>query len=199
MLTAVVAGLAMAVGFPIAASICFPGEAWLGLIGLIPAIGGAICLYLLHGDHRRQMIATYTVASILFITTFFGFALLRIDRHQYAKGLMAEIRQRCPGPCQMATYRFRRQSLVFYAAEPVPLYRELDDLEEMLDRADQPVILTTNEREAELHERFPGRFHVLTERDRFLRPGEAVVVLTTRPGANALRTADRASGPAKRR
>jgi hypothetical protein len=123
---------------------------------------------------------------------------LRVDRHQYARGLVAEIRERCPGPVQMATYGFRRQSLVFYAAEPVPKYRTLDELGEMLDRADQPVILTTCEREGELHERFPGRFCVLTERPRFLRPREAIVVLTTRSAEGVLQTADRPPRPVRR-
>jgi hypothetical protein len=97
---------------------------------------------------------------------------------------------------QMVAYRFMRQSVVFYAAEPIPRYRDLDRLAERLDRAPQAVILTTDQHETNLHERFPGQLEVLTRRDRFLRPGE-VVVLARRADSDAFRTAGRVSAHEK--
>jgi hypothetical protein len=118
---------------------------------------------------------------VTFLTAIFGFAALRVDRHQNAPVLTAAIRSASPGTPRLAGYRFFRESLVFYAGKPVPRYehRDAERLEAFLHETEYPYLVTTDEHEEELRRLFPGELSVLIRRPRFLRSGQ-VVVLTRR-------------------
>ena len=40
----------------------------------------------------QRVMPVYGVTAVAFVTVFFGFVLLRVDRHQYAKDLVATVR-----------------------------------------------------------------------------------------------------------
>jgi len=181
-------GLALAIGFPIAALIFVPGEEVLGLVGLVLVLGGGVCLHEAERGRPRRAVALFAVTCVAFVTAVFGFAALRIDRYQYARPLLATIRRHSPAEPQLAGFRFIRESVVFYAGRPVAYCEDADELRRFLDRSEHAYVFTVDEHEAELEERFPGEFCVLARRPRFLRSGE-VVVLTRRTDSNAPRTA----------
>ncbi len=185
--TLVVVGIGMIVALPIIASIFLPGEWMLGLVGLVLVVGGALSFFFAERDQPSRAMVAFAVMSVVFLTGIFGFAALRVDRYQNAPVLVAEIRKASPGQPQLAGYRFFRESLVFYAGEPVPHYGTADQLQEFLDTAKHPYVFTTDKHEEELQRRFPGAFSVLIRRPRFLRSGE-VVVLGRRLGHDALQT-----------
>ncbi|MHC4178101.1 MAG: ArnT family glycosyltransferase [Planctomycetota bacterium] len=175
-ITLILVGVGMLVALPIVARIFLPGEWVLGLVGLVLIVGGGLSFFFFQRGRPFPTMATCAAAAVLFLTAMFGFAALRVDRYQNAPVLMAEIRKASPGRPQLAAYRFFRESLVFYAGEPVPHYKKADDLREFLDRAKHAYVLTTDEHEEEVRQDYPGEFSVLIRRARFLRSGEVVVL-----------------------
>lgn len=180
-ITLVLAGIGMMVALPIVAHIFLPGEWTLGLVGVTLVVGGVLSLVFAERGQPFRTMATCAVTSVVFLTAVFGFAALRVDRYQNAPVLVAEIRKASPGQAQLAGFRFLPESLVFYAGGPVPYYKDADRLQEFLNDAKHPYVLTTDEHEEELQRRFPGELHPLIRQPRFLRSGE-VVVLARRPG-----------------
>ena len=183
-------GFALALAFPVAAAIFVPGEGVLGLVGLVLVVGGGVCLYEAEHGRPRRAVALFALTCVAFVTAVFGFAALRIDRYQYARPLVAEVRRHSPAEPQLAGFRFIRESVVFYAGRPVAYCNDGDQLRRFLDRSEHPYVFTVDEHEAELEKQFPGEFCVLARRPRFLRSGE-VVVLTRRTVSNVPQTAGR--------
>ena len=171
----VAVGLVIVAGFPIAAGIFAPGEEALGLIGLVLVVGGAVCLHQLQRDRRVAAMGVYAATSVILVTTVFGFGTLRIDRYQYSRGLMAEVQRHGQGPRELIGYRFIRESVVYYAGQPVQYVEENDQLRRLLEGADNPYVLTTEEHAAEFESHFPGEFSAVVRRDRFLSSGQIVV------------------------
>ena len=121
-----------------------PGEALLGLVGLIPALGGGWCWWKTAHDQHEPALVAFAVTAVVFLTAVFGFAALRVDHHQNARPMIAAIHEdyettgrgeeksrsdhrrgrlspqtkanRSAPP--IATYGFFRQSTVFYAGYP---------------------------------------------------------------------------------
>ena len=171
----VVVGLGIAVGFPIAAGIYAPGEELLGLIGLVMVIGPAVCIYQVERNRPVRAMGVYAATSAVFLTAMFGFGTLRIDRYQYARGLMAEVQRHGQGPRELIGYRYIRESVVYYAGQPVQYVENNDQLCRLVEAADNPYVLTTDEHATEFESQFPGEFSIVARRDRFLSPGEVVV------------------------
>jgi 4-amino-4-deoxy-L-arabinose transferase-like glycosyltransferase len=144
-LSLILVGIGILIVVPIVSVLYLPGEAVLGLLGLIPAIGGGWCWWKTsHGQPGRAIVA-FAVTAVVFLTAIFGFASLRVDHHQNARPMMAAIRAdyesskegkattgRYRRPARLssaprakaaappiATYGFFRESTVFYAGHPV--------------------------------------------------------------------------------
>jgi len=171
-----IVGIAMLVLLPMAAAKYLPGEEIIGLLGLILVLGGGLCLVCLERGRQRQMLTTFAVTSVVFVTGFFGFAAVRVDRHQHAKPLAAAIRQDSSLPPQIAAYRFLQACMVYYTGGPVAELEDAAALRQFLQQAQQPYIFTTDAYQPEIEQAFPGEFRVLSRRPRFLGKGEVLVL-----------------------
>lgn len=194
--TWIVVGLAMLVVVPLVTAVVLPGEGVLGLVGLVLAAGGLVCLILGYRGQTDSLLRGFAITSILFVTAIMGYAARRVDRHQNAPALLAEIRESGPAPAQLAAYRFFRESFVFYSGQQIPRYDGPRQLDEFLRHATRPFIVTTSEYEEELTQALPGQLEVVARRPRFLKPG--TIVLLTRhadtPSETARRPGPRRSG-----
>ena len=191
-----VAGLGLAVGFPIAARLFTPGEEWLGLIGLVPVAGAGIFVYFSRQGRRQQAIASFALMSVLFLVGIFGLAAVRIDRFQEARPMMAQLRQLAGDDFQLAGYQFIRESFVFYAGRPIRYLEKPEQVETFLQESARPFVLSTNKQEAELQAKFGQHLQVIIRRARFLRRGEILLwgrpqllppPIATRPNSTSVR------------
>ncbi len=185
--TVIVVGVGLLVAMPILAWIFLPGESWLGLVGLILVGGGVMCFWLARRQRNRLMLATFAAMSAAFVTAIFGVAALRVDRHQNAPTLIAAIREASPGPTQLASYRFVRQSFVWYAGEYIERLNNANDLRHFLESAENPCVITNSDRLAEIEKAFPGVLQVLARDRRFLHSGEVLVLARHSSAAMASR------------
>ncbi|MEN6458643.1 MAG: glycosyltransferase family 39 protein [Thermoguttaceae bacterium] len=192
----ILAGLAIAIAVPIATIYVLPGEATLGLVGLILVFGGAWCWWLNARGQRQRAAMLFAATSAAFLTTVFGFAVLRVDRHQNAVPMIEAIHAnwgKRPSAPPIATYGLFRESTVYYAGWPVT--RCNDDPEKGIPRrqklrdfvAEHAVsyVITSSEDEAEVKAAMPGAFRVIFRQRRFMTPAssksrEMVVLRATR-------------------
>jgi hypothetical protein len=206
-ISTILAGVGITIAVPIVAFYRLPGEAWLGLIGLILVLGGGWCWWESAHDHRQRAAAAFALTSVLFLTATFGFAALRVDQHQNAKPMIAKIKDDWEktgagekqgaepfSSAPIATYGLFRESTVFYAGQPVA--RCSDDpakglsahklLTEFLAQHERQrcyVITSRSEDredddEAKIDQAFPGVFEEIFRQWRFLEPeGSEMVIL----------------------
>ena len=93
-------------------------------------------------------------------------------------------------PCSappIATYRFFRESTVFYAGHPVTKCDNdeqtgrsaREELRAFVDKSGGAYVITTDEYTVEINAAFPGVFREIFRQRRFLGPGEMVVLATS--------------------
>ena len=184
----ILAGLGIMIAIPIVASIYLPGEQILGIVGVIPIAGGAWCWWkTAHGQHRQTLIG-FTLTAVVFLTVMFAWGAACVDRHQNARPMIAAIRDDGGdlSSAPIATYRFFRESTVYYAGRPV-VRCEGDDasaplaLEAFLAASPRSYVITTDEHEPELNRLFPDRFQTIFRQPRFLADAEMVVMVADAP------------------
>ena len=188
----ILVGVGIMIAVPIIAEHYLPGEQMLGLVGLIPLVGGGWCWWSSAHQRHRQALVGLAMTAIVFLTVVFGWGAGRVDRYQNAEPMIAAIQADSPKTAcpPIATYRFFRESTVYYAGYPVTrcdddrkVNRSADQiLQEFLTKPGPSYVITTNEHAPALQERFPGRFHVVFHQRRFLSPRKTdeMVVLRSR-------------------
>jgi 4-amino-4-deoxy-L-arabinose transferase-like glycosyltransferase len=194
----ILVGMGIMIAIPIVAAVYLPGEELLGLVGLIPALGGMWCWWKTARNQHQDAAVAFAVTSVLFLTALFGFAALRIDQYQNAKPMIAAIRadskaKHPPADTVLlsappiATYRFFRESTVFYAGYPVTKCDNdeqagrsaREELRAFVANSGGAYVITTDEYAAEIAAAFPGVFREILRQRRFLGPGEMVVLGTS--------------------
>jgi 4-amino-4-deoxy-L-arabinose transferase-like glycosyltransferase len=111
-------GLAMAVAVPLAARRFLPGESSLGLVGLIPLLGAVVAGGFQWRRRFPQAAWTVAVTAAAFGTTMFGWAVLRVDRHQQNHLLLAMI-DRAGGNSRVGAFGRLEPTWVFYGDRPI--------------------------------------------------------------------------------
>ncbi len=190
-ITTMAVGLCIMVAVIVAVRIFLPGEELIALVGLILIVGGWLCLYYSKRRHFHRAATVFACTAVIFLTAVFGFAAQRVDRHQNAKRLLAQIGEDCTEPAHICAYRFFRQSMVYYAGHPIQYCDTPEDLQEYLESAaggPQAYVITLDKYEKEVERKEPGKFRVLARQRRFLASDEMVVLA---PAADSSHTATR--------
>jgi hypothetical protein len=189
-ISTIATGVGIMAAIPIVAAYVLPGEGPLGLVGAILVLGGACCWRATARNEHRKAAVAFAVMSVVFLTSVFGFAALRVDRHQNAKPMIAAIHadwqrfsvQTFP---PIATFGPFRESTVFYAGHPVTqcsndpvtgrtAQRRLADFVAAWPHS---YVVTSEDCVAELETAFAGQFQVIFRQRRFLQPVPAEVVV----------------------
>jgi len=183
-ITLVVVGVGISVALPIVAMFLLPGEEWIGLAGLPLVVGGVACLWFSEQDQTQRTMAAFTATAVVFLTAGFGVAVLGVDRHQNGPLLAAALRRAESGPLELASFRFFRESFVYYTGARVERIHREKDLDAFLARSAHPFVITTDEHEPMIRRRYGGRVRVLQRQQRFLDTGQLVVLEWTPPAAS---------------
>ena len=195
MVTNIVIGVLMAVGFPIAAWFLLPHEWWLGLIGVVLIIGGTVSLRWSNRGELTRAFGAYAVMSVVFLTAIFGFATMRIAQYRNAPSMTAQLKEMHPDGVDLVSFRFMRQGFVFYGGKPVPGAHHPWNLQQAVEASRQPYVLTLDEHTGALEKAYPGRFETVLEQKRFLESGKVVIL---RPKEKTTQTAAKDSSEVKR-
>ncbi|HQU46304.1 MAG TPA: glycosyltransferase family 39 protein, partial [Pirellulales bacterium] len=186
--TLILVGIAAMVLLPILALYVLPGEAVLGVVGLVLAAGGSAALgWAVRRPDRAAMCLAAT--SLTFMLSLFGFAAVRASQHQNSAALIRSLRASSPNP-QFAAFDFAVPGLVYYSQSRVPQYKQADDAVRYLQSSPQALVITYTRGYEELRPLLPADVTVVARERRFLRRSEVIVL--GHAGAAAYRTAARA-------
>jgi 4-amino-4-deoxy-L-arabinose transferase-like glycosyltransferase len=167
-------GLALIIALPVLDHYVLPGEAVLGIIG-VPLMLGAFMALIWVGHRPRFAAGALATCSLAFIILTFGFAAVRVSRHQNSNALVAALRE-YDSHAQAATYGLCVPSQVYYSRLQVPQYAYAADATAYLNASPQAVLVTDTTGYDELHERLPGDVTVVARQKRFLRHSEVIVL-----------------------
>jgi 4-amino-4-deoxy-L-arabinose transferase-like glycosyltransferase len=121
-----VAGLALAVGLAVAASLFAPGNEWLGLIGLVPIAAAAVAWRHDAAGQSGHAIRAIAVASCLLVSLLGGVAA---ERFSAAQGMRERITAiAADAPAAWACFWNVPPSVVFYARTTVAKLDTPDDV-----------------------------------------------------------------------
>lgn len=112
------AGIAFAIGVPLAVQKHLPGEEWLGLIGLTPLAGGVACMGLAWVRNYRTAAGVFGATAVTLATLLFAVGADRADRHQANHLLLAAIEANSADP-KIAAYKVLEPSWVFYGGRSI--------------------------------------------------------------------------------
>lgn len=185
--TLVVVGVLLGVGGAVAAHLFVPGEERVGLVGVPLIIGGlAAAGYHRRGDLRRFATAVAATGAV-FLLALFGWAAVRIDRHQHSPELIAAIRAREPD-APLAAFRFLQASMVYYNGRVMPRFESPEQAAQYLEQTENGMIVALAAHEAELRRGCSMPLRVVARHSRFLAPGEVLVF--ARDGESAALSAE---------
>jgi 4-amino-4-deoxy-L-arabinose transferase-like glycosyltransferase len=174
--TLVLVGVGMLIGLPVAAHLYLPGEEWLGLIALVPLVGGILALRLHARSKPGRVVITVAVTSVLFVTALIGVAPVRVDRHRTDHALLDAIRARSDAP-RIAALGCMEPSWVFYGRHPITELRRKDvtAAKDFLV-ADGAFLITTERLYEQIRSQLPEDARVLAKAQEFLNDGELLLV-----------------------
>ena len=186
-------GLVIAVALPLAASRFLPGEAWLGILGLIPLLGALVAVRFQRTQRFPQAAWSVAVTAVAFTTALFGWAVVRVDRHQQNQLLLAAI-ERSGGSPRVGAFGRLEPTWIFYGGRPVDeLTLEQDDsanppnawkpkprlaAAKFFGQGENRFIITTNRSWGQLREVLPPTAAVLAECPLFLRKDRLLLIGT---------------------
>ena len=180
-LVLIATGVGFLIAVPIAADQFLPGGEWLGMIGLIPLVGGIACWRFWSRLNRKLMLRSMLITSVAFAVTLMGIVTKEVSKHQQIEALFAKARELSDDP-QVATYSAFRSSWVFYAGHPVHHYKSAayNEASEFLAGNNDHFVITTKQRMEKLEAASP----ILAEVPWFLRDETLVLVRGQETGAN---------------
>jgi 4-amino-4-deoxy-L-arabinose transferase-like glycosyltransferase len=155
-----------------------PGEAAIAVLGLVPIVGGAVCLWLVRRSHVRYGMGAFAATAVTFALVAFGFVQLRADRHQNTNVLVDAIRASTEEQTEIAGYLHFRPSWVFYAEQYIPAFDKTKQVQAFFENSKNPYLITTELGLARLEarHRLPADVVKVVELPNFLRKGNVILL-----------------------
>ncbi|MGD9647679.1 MAG: ArnT family glycosyltransferase [Pirellulales bacterium] len=189
--TYVCVGVGLMIVLPIVAYVLLPGEGLLGLIGLIPLVGGALAWRFAARENVAAAVRTLMMMGVTFSVTLFSVAAVRVAEHQTSAGFASFAREHLTERPNWTTLNYFEPSLVFYSHDQVRHFDNLDSFNQYVGEASNPVLLVRDKDLEQVRQSVPGDFRELARRRRFLRRYD--LVLLARPASVARTSAPETS------
>ncbi len=143
----IVVGLGVLVTIPILASIFVPEEAFLGLLGLIPLLGGVAALLAAEKGRSRRAVYSTAITAVVMSPAIFAFAAAEIDEHRQIETLVEMMYQGEEiDDIDLVSFSSTEASWVFYAGQPIERYTDPEEASEILmneSSSGKPRVLVT--------------------------------------------------------
>jgi len=134
-------GVAIAIGLPLASERLEAGDAWLGLIGLIPLAMAVVAWQSQSVGHRPRALVAVAVGACLLVSLMASVAAESFSRAQGSRALVQQLEQPA-GDCRWACLWNVPPSLVFYTGATIEKLETAADVADHLRRhADARVVI----------------------------------------------------------
>ena len=189
--TLLLAGFGITAGLVFAGIRYLPGEASLGLLGLVPLAGGAMTWVFLTKQQPQRVAVSLAVTATVFATGLFAYGTTRIDQHQQSDVLLSCIPP-TTSPSQLAAYGCLEPSWVFYARRPIRelTRRQADEAVSFLTREDSHYLITSSHDFEKIGGHLPRDVGIVARVPYFLRKSELLLLGPLREPAIANGAAD---------
>ena len=149
-------GAILLIALPIAARRFLPGSEWVGLLGLVPLVGG-IAVWILH-QREEHRAATMSLAWTAITFTAFLMCVLpaEIGRHRrYDELFRLTAEHKAP----IATYGYLEPSWIFYGGKPLADFQssETEEFVQFLQQNPDSLVISTPRKLEELRRRVAAR------------------------------------------
>ncbi len=192
-------GLSLLIALPLASQRVLPGVGWLGVIGLIPLVGGAACARLAALNQSRPWIVAFTITAATLVLAVFGAAVNIVNAQRGLEPMLQLVRQR--GDAPLAVFDVLEPSWVFYtrrqihltslqpqlsppaispAGAEVPTHH---DVEHFMSASPDALLITRSDKLTRLQQETSVEWEVLAESPFFLRQGKHLLVLRAKKPA----------------
>lgn len=193
-------GLVVAIALPIASHVLLPGEEWLGVLGLVPLVVGALCWKFAREQQYTRLARTFATGAVAFTALLMALVTQRVDRHQQSHELLAAIYARTDAP-EVGYYDCLEPSWVFYGTEPLSNLANIAEhdsrtpelaqvansthwqprrripIDEFLSASANRYVITTRKQWDTLQSKLGGDITLLAETPYFLKKKSELVVL----------------------
>ena len=141
----VLVGVAVLVGLPIAAHRFLPGSEWLGVVGLIPIIGGVFCWTLLRQEKHRLSSTALAFTAVAFVVCLMAIVPRQVGRYQRYHDFLQRAAKH-DGP--IAAYGHLEPSWIFYSGRSIHEFEVTDRRDFLQFLAENPtsLVITTRKR-----------------------------------------------------
>jgi 4-amino-4-deoxy-L-arabinose transferase-like glycosyltransferase len=177
--TYVCVGVGLVVVLPIVAYILLPGEALLGLIGLIPLVGGALAWRFAMHERVTAAVRNLLVMSVAFAVAIFSVGAVRVARHQTSAEFASLVRRQLEPAPDWATLNYFEPSLVFYSGRQVRRFETVDALNQFVATAHNPVLVVRDRELEQVRAHLPADYREIARQRRFLRRYDVVLLART--------------------
>jgi len=190
--TYVCVGVGLIIVLPVVAYILLPGEALLGLIGLIPLVGGALAWRyvsresVMNRENVTAAVRTLMVMGVSFAVAIFSVGAVRVARHQTSAEFASLVRQQLEPAPDWATLNYFEPSLVFYSGRQVRRFETVDSLNQFVATSRNPVLVVRDRELDQVRAQLPADYCEIARQRRFLRRYDVVLLART---ASVARTA----------
>jgi 4-amino-4-deoxy-L-arabinose transferase-like glycosyltransferase len=170
-----VVGIGLCIALPIVAHLLLPGEYWLGVLGLIPLIGGVAALWWQWQDRITLVVPVVAATAILFSVSLFAVAGPRISLHQNSAPL-ASIARDVAGRPHLGTFADSTPSLVYYAADRIERLADVEQVKNHLSESPQAMLVTRSKNLETLRDVLPADVVVIQRQRKFLRRDDILLL-----------------------
>lgn len=211
-------GLVVTIALPIASHLLLPGEEWLGAMGLVLIVSGAVCWHLVRRAQYQRMAGTFAVGAVAFTALLMAVLTQRVDSHQQNHELLAAIYARTAqtgaAAPQVGYYGSLEPSWVFYGTAPLTNLASIGEhnlpapevsqvgnttrwqprtrvpIDEFLAASADHYAITTRDHWETLQTKLGSDITLLAETPYFMKKRAALVVIGRKP-TQAVSTAER--------
>jgi hypothetical protein len=169
----------------------------IGLIGLLPLVGGVVAQALYVSGRPRGAMVWFSFMAVGFATLAFGYTAQDISYFHSTARLAIDWRERLGPSTPLAGFRHQAPSEVYYSGRTLPNYWEPADVKRFFATQPDGCLLTWAHEYRALAEALPDDVRVLDRRPRFLRRGEILLIGRPRNEESHLETAEHGNSPAQ--
>ncbi len=187
-------GVGIFVGIPIAAEKILPGEAWLGILGIIPLAAGIIVAVGWYCDRMSWSAPLVASAGGIVVVGVLALGASRADLHRFDQQMVVNWVKNSAGEAPLASYRVLEPSWVFYSEQTIPeLLGEPAAAARMLENHPHAALVTKEQFVPAIRRELDGDLLIVDSAPHFLRK-ERLVVLQRKPTFADVRAAKSSQG-----
>ncbi|QGJ68565.1 Glycosyl transferase family 39 [Planctomycetales bacterium 10988] len=168
-------GSTLVIALPVASYFFLPQAMLIGLVGVVPILGGITLLFALN-HHQERIFTILATTAVVFTFGMLGIVADVVSKYQNAPSLGKLTWENQIQKLPLATYHYSSPNLVFYSQKPVFHLQTKEAISEYFQQNPQGILVTRDDRLEEIQAFLPEDVEVKDQQKRFLRRHELVVL-----------------------